>query len=123
MGGRNVNLKECYEIIGDYNDVMLRIPMEKLIKKCICKFPGDPSYMELSNAIKAEDYKEAFRAVHTLKGVSRNLGLMTLFNLSDQMTEILRDEKAHDVSDLMNEIDLEYEKVVAAISQLINDEQ
>lgn len=116
-----MNLKECYEIIGDYNDVVSRIPMEKLIMRCVCKFPNDSSYIELKEAVESKNCEEIFKAAHKLKGVARNLGLMKLFNISDHITELYRDQKEHDIDELMNELAEEYNKVIAVINQLAKD--
>ena len=116
-----MNLKECYEIIGDYNDVVSRIPMEKLIMRCVCKFPNDTSYRELKEATESKNCEEIFKAAHKLKGVTRNLGLMKLFDISNHITELYRDEKEHDIQELMKELDEEYDKVIGAIHQLVED--
>ena len=116
-----MNLKECYEIIGDYNDVMARIPMEKLIMRCVCKFPNDTSYKELKEATESKNSEEIFKASHKLKGVTRNLGLMKLFDISDHITELYRDQKEHDIDALMEALDEEYDKVIAAIQQLAEE--
>ncbi len=116
-----MDLKECYEIIGDYNDVLSRIPMEKLIMKCICKFPNDTSYAELKEAADNKNFEQIFKAAHKLKGVTRNLGLMKMFDISDNITEIYRDQQEHDIEGLMNELAQEYNKVINAINQLIQD--
>ena len=116
-----MDLKECYEIIGDYNDVVSRIPMEKLIMKCVCKFPNDTSYVELKEAVENKNYEEIFKAAHKLKGVTLNLGLMKIFHIADNITEIYRDQQEHNVEELMNELAEEYDKVINAINQLIQE--
>lgn len=116
-----MNLRECYEIIGDYDDVLSRIPMEKLILRCICKFPSDSSYAELKEATENKNCEEIFKSAHKLKGVTRNLGLMKMFNISDRITELYRDQQEHDIEELMNELGEEYDKVIKVINQLVQD--
>ena len=53
-------------------------------------FPADKSLSELNKAINDGDYKAAFIAAHTLKGVSLNLGLTPISEISSDITEILR---------------------------------
>ncbi|MDE6034599.1 MAG: Hpt domain-containing protein [Ruminococcus sp.] len=87
-----MTLKECYSIIGDYNDVAKRLPLERMITKFMLKFLDDKSYEKLENSIANADYKEAFMAAHTLKGVCQNLSFTKLYEPSHVMTETLRNE-------------------------------
>ena len=52
---------------------------------------GDDSYNSLSVSIENRDYHEAFKAAHTLKGVSLNLSLSRLSASASEITEYLRD--------------------------------
>lgn len=64
-----MELKEVYEKIGgDYDDVVRRLMGEKLVRKFLLKFLDDKSYADLERTLSEGDYKEAFRAAHTLKG-------------------------------------------------------
>lgn len=113
-----MTLQEYYKEIGDYDDVITRLMNEKLISKFICKFADDTSFHDLKQAIADGNYADAFRHAHTLKGVSRNLALTKLFELSGEITETLRDEQAHDVSDKMEQLSAEYDKVINIIDQI-----
>ena len=79
-----MNLKECYEIIGDYNDVVSRIPMEKLIMRCVCKFPNDTSYRELKEATESKNCEEIFKAAHKRRTIL--FWLSFTFPFSDRVT-------------------------------------
>ena len=86
-----MELKEVYEKIGgDYDDVVRRLMGEKLVRKFLLKFLDDKSYADLERTLSEGDYKEAFRAAHTLKGVCANLGFTQLFKVSRDITEELR---------------------------------
>ena len=61
-----------------------------LFRKFIGKFSSDPSFQLLSDSLKAGSYEEAFRAAHTLKGVSQNLSFTKLYQSSHEITEALR---------------------------------
>ena len=50
-----MTVKECYEIIGDYNDAMDRLMKEDLIVRFLKKFETDNSYTELVAAYEADD--------------------------------------------------------------------
>lgn len=86
-----MNLRECYEAMGaDFDAVLFRLRSEGLIKKFVLKFVDDPSYSQLEQTMQAEDYKEAFRAAHTIKGVAQNMGFDGLSQSSSDLTECLR---------------------------------
>lgn len=71
-----MTLQEFYDRIGgDYKATISRLPSEALIKKFVLKYPGDPSFSQLKDALAAQDWELAFRASHTLKGVAQNLGM------------------------------------------------
>ena len=67
-----------------------------------------------------KDYKEAFRAAHTIKGVCANLGFDVLFRVSGELTELLRngvsDEAA--VEEKFNQVTEEYHKTIDMIGQV-----
>ena len=114
-----MTVKECYEEInGDYEDVFGRFRKDERIKKFALKFLADGSYDSLCKNLEAAEYDEAFRAAHTLKGVSQNLGFTGLHTASDMLTELLRNHPEDYVPSMLDEIKAEYEKTFAAIRKL-----
>ena len=119
-----MELKEVYEKIGgDYDDVVRRLMGEKLVRKFLLKFLDDKSYVDLERTLSEGDYKEAFRAAHTLKGVCQNLSLISLYQVSSQLTEELRNEDTAvlgnpNISDYMSKVTAEYHKTIEAIQEL-----
>ena len=58
-----MTLQEFYDRIGgDYKATISRLPSEALIKKFVLKYPGDPSFNQLKDALAAQDWELAFRA-------------------------------------------------------------
>ena len=116
-----MELKEVYEKIGgDYDDVVRRLMGEKLVRKFLLKFLDDKSYADLERTLSEGDYKEAFR---TLKGVCQNLSLASLYQVSSQLTEELRNEDTAvpgnlNISDYMSKVTAEYHKTIEAIQEL-----
>lgn len=110
-----MNVKECYEAIGDYEDALRRLMKDTLLKRFLIKFLDDGSYEGLKAALAAYDYDQAFLCAHTLKGVASNLSLTEVFEYSSQITEVLRDRQPHDVSELMDKLETAYEKAAANI--------
>ena len=62
-----MTLKDCYMQMGaDYEETVQRLRSESLIQRIILKFPQDPSYQELCQALADGNIEVAFRAAHTL---------------------------------------------------------
>lgn len=117
-------LKDCYDAFGgSYESVRQRISKEETILKFVKKFLSEPSFENLRLALQREDYAEAFRAAHSLKGVSANLGFLKLTESSGALTELLRacdvttlDREACNV--LFDRVAKDYDAVTDAIRQL-----
>ena len=88
-----MTIQECYcELGGDFAQVEKRLPSVSLVKRFITKFLNDGSFSQLCEAMESGRREEAFRAAHTLKGVSANLGFDRLQASADKLTELLRPE-------------------------------
>lgn len=86
-----MQIEECYESFGgNYQDVKSRLMKDELIQRLVIKFLADTSYETLEAAMEEKNYAAAFRAVHTLKGVSQNLSFDRLSSSTAAMTETLR---------------------------------
>ena len=84
-----MTIQECYEAIGgNYEDVLRRLRSEVLIRKFTLKFLEDQSYSLLKQALGDNNYEEAFRGAHTLKGVCQNLSFDRLYEVSSELTEL-----------------------------------
>lgn len=64
---------------------------ESLYRKYLVKFPEDPTFPELQDAMSRGDYDLAFRCAHTLKGSAGNLSLTALFEALKPFVEHLRE--------------------------------
>ena len=115
-----MNLKECYRKLGgDYDEVLTRLYSEDMIRRFLIKFLNDGTYKLLLEKLEAQDYQEAFRAAHTLKGVCDNLGLSNLRKSSSMLTEALRTgNPSEDLVVLKNKVCIDYEQAVSAIQAL-----
>ncbi|MDD3218956.1 MAG: Hpt domain-containing protein [Lachnospiraceae bacterium] len=83
---------------------------EELYEECLQTFKEDPGFAELGKLLETKDYKQAFDCVHTLKGVSANLGINPLWNALSDMTEELRADKYDKLDDLYTVIQDCYSK-------------
>ena len=108
---------------GDYEQVKRRLPSDGMIKRFLAKFPGDDSFAVLCQALENGRREEAFRAAHTLKGVSANLGLDRLSASASALTELLRpkgDAIPEGADALLREVRQDYEITVVAIETYLN---
>ena len=111
-----MTIQECYTALeGDYEEVLSRLYSEALVKKFVGKFLADQSFQQLEGSLNAEDYDEAFRAAHTLKGVAQNLSFTKLYPSSHEITEALRTKDYALAAQLLAPVSRDYEQTVAAI--------
>ena len=116
-----MTVKECYEIMkGDYEDVLSRLRTDDRIKKFLLKVPDDTSFALLCNAIETKNAEEAFRAAHTLKGLSKNLSLTGLAYSASNLTEALRGRETFgdDIDPLFKKVKKDYALTMACIQML-----
>lgn len=114
-----MTIEQCYEQLhGDYAQVIQRLPSPALVERFIGKFLDDGSFSELTSAMAAGQTEAAFRAAHTLKGVSANLGFEQLRQSASALTEFLRgkDEPVPaEALPLLEQVRRDYQMTVDAI--------
>lgn len=122
-----MTLQEFYTRIGgNYDDTLRRIPSEALVRKFVLKYPNDPSFGQLKDALTAQDkdaltaqdWETAFRASHTLKGVAQNLGMEHLYQVSSALCEAVRGSKPLTDPALWPPVEEAHAQVLAAIQEL-----
>ena len=113
-----MTVKECYDIIGDYNDAMARLLKEDLAARFLKKCEADKSYDNLLAAYEAGDIEGIFSSAHTLKGVAANLSLSRIYTVASDITELYRDRQEHDMGSHLDTLKKEYELAVDTINQL-----
>ena len=85
-----MTLKQCYELLeGDYEDVLGRMRKEALVEKFVLKFLNDSSF--------------------------ENLGFTKLCEVSNLLTEELRQDWGESVAVLVRQVEAVYERTTAAI--------
>lgn len=89
---------------------------ESVYAKILSKFLSDETYKKLVKAVSENNGKEALEASHTLKGISGNLSMDTLFNLCSEQVTLMREDKWDEAYAMMPEITENYEKVIQMIN-------
>lgn len=111
-----MTIQECYAALeGNYEEVLGRLYSEALVQKFVGKFLSDPSFQLLEDSLKAENFEEAFRAAHTLKGVTQNLSFTKLHQSSHDITEALRTKNYDLALQLFPKVESDYMQTAAAI--------
>ena len=111
-----MTLQECYAAMGgNYEDVIGRLRSERLVQKFILKFVTDGSFNLLCRSLEEQNYEEAFRAAHTIKGVCQNLSINKLQDSSSRLCESLRNGYTPEADALAEEVRADYAQTVTAI--------
>lgn len=124
-----MDLREFYESVGgNYQDVKDRLQKDPVIRRLVIKFLDDSSYEKLVEAMEQKDYGAAFRAVHTLKGISQNFSFDRLSESTYALTETLRKWASEPVDEekceqLWQQVTLDYAVLTGAIRRLKESEQ
>lgn len=111
-----MTLQECYAALeGDYQGVLGRLTSERMVQKFVLKFLNDGSYDLLLRSMAEENWQEAFRAAHTIKGVCQNLSIDKLQSSSSRLCESLRNGYTPEADNLAEEVAADYQLTVSAI--------
>lgn len=117
-----MTLSECYRAFGgNLQEVLQRLPSERLVVKLLRKFPEDTSFCQLTAALEEGDREAAFRGAHSLKGLCLNLSFPVLLESSAALTEALRPGTSFpedQIAALLEKTRKDYETVCNAISRL-----
>ena len=115
-----MTVQEFYAAIhGDYDAAMQRLMKEERIVKYLRKFVEGEDYNNLLLALREKHYEDAFRFSHNLKGMSLNLELTGLGEVSDTLCNLFRNGK--ETEDYQTELDAvtaAYQTVVDAVRAL-----
>lgn len=84
---------------------------EEILKK----FPTDPNFAGMCEAIEQRNVQTAFEFAHALKGVVGNLSMNRLFDDLFPLVEELRSGRLEKAAELLGAVKQDYEEAVAAI--------
>ena len=115
-----MDIQEFYDAIGgDRAEALGRLLDDARIVRFVKKFAQNTDFAEFEAALAQKDYAEAFRHIHSVKGMSANLSMTRLCRSSGLLCEALRHgEPSADVTPLVAEVKKDMETVLAAIAAL-----
>ncbi len=117
-----MTLEELYRAIdGNYQSICERLRKEERIEKFVLLFLKDQSYSMFQEAIQAGHTENAFRAIHTLKGVCMNLSFDELYRFASEITEFLRADDLSHAMEILPDFVKCYEKHFQTISAYAKD--
>lgn len=77
---------------------------EMLLERFLKKFPEDPNFEKLEDAMEKGDRESALQAAHTLKGVCGNLSMESLYAELDLQVKAMRAENWQEAQERMSGI-------------------
>ncbi|MBR6004264.1 MAG: Hpt domain-containing protein [Lachnospiraceae bacterium] len=108
------------EIGGDYEGVFDRIGDDELILKYLKKFKDSDPLEQFRRSVDDGDCKEAFRHMHSLKGLCLNLGFTKLFGSVDELCEELRGKEEIELQDEpMEEAEESYGEILDLVEEIV----
>ena len=76
---------------------------------------NDGSFDLLLQSMETENWEEAFRAAHTIKGMCQNLDFTRLYRSSSALSEALRHGVTPEAPGLLEQVRADYGQTVEAI--------
>lgn len=102
---------------GDLSDVLERLEDLDIVIFYLPEFENDLSYAGLMQSLKDGDLQGAFRAAHTLKGLSYNFGMDRLGDCAAALCRTMR-AGTPVTPELLRRLAEEYRRVIDAIREL-----
>lgn len=103
----------------DTEDAIERFVGDKeLYLKILKTFVKDPSFQLAEESFKEKKEEEFLAHLHSLKGVSGNLGISVLFERTALMRQLYSEGRKQEANNMMSLLREEYEEVVEAIKEI-----
>ena len=91
---------------------------EELYKRILKKFLDDASFTDAVKAKEAGNDEDAQMHVHTLKGVSANLGLTPIFTITEEMMQHFRSGDYQAAYGLFPSLEVKYKELLQIIEEI-----
>lgn len=89
-----------------------------IFEKYLKRFPNDPSWNSLAEAVQKDDFSGIETAAHTLKGVSANFGFHGLTQACSDLVSAVRTNAYDRIPEAFSRAKTEYETITATILSL-----
>ena len=100
-----MTIKEFYDLVGgDYKTALSRMMNDDFIKRMLSKFLAKNAFPLLKQSFQEKDVKGLFEAAHAFKGVTANLALTRLYDMTCPIVEAVRDFQEGEGFDLAKEM-------------------
>jgi HPt (histidine-containing phosphotransfer) domain-containing protein len=127
IGGMAMNeslKKEMIDYGMDLDGALHRfLGMEEMYVSFLHKYVQDESISNMEKAYEQKDVEELFKAAHSIKGLSSNLGINPVWDVSSKLTEMTRNKTLAEVNldeirslmDELNEKDKAIRDIIARL--------
>ena len=82
-----------------------------LYEKFLKKFLTDSTFSQITKAFEGENREDALMATHTFKGVTANLGMDKLFNISSFMVDHITADRFDEAAGAYPELEKAYKEI------------
>ena len=115
-----MTMEEAAPLMGwNLEETLRRVSGNRaLLARFVRKFPQDPTFGKLEQAVAAGSAPEIEAAAHALKGIAGNLGFQELFRASAAMVDAVRAGKTEQLAPLWEAVQAGYRAVAAGIEQI-----
>lgn len=114
-----MTIQEFYaEVGGSYESFLSRVLTPERAKKYVLMFKNDQTMAELDAAIAEKNFENAFRAIHTMKGLTANLSLDNFHDICCELTEIFRNYNGEPYEDSYKKVKDKYNLIIEKINLL-----
>lgn len=88
-----------------------------MYERFLKKFLTDHTFSQVTDAFETGNKETALSAVHTLKGVTANLGMDKLFGISAEMVNLIRADKYEEAAGHYSRLKEAYEEICGIIGR------
>ncbi len=91
---------------------------DNMLVEFLKQFDQDPNFECYRKAMKEQQYDEAFKALHSVKGLCGNLSLMRLFEVISPEVEFLRTKQHKEAQEKFAAVVNEYERTLRDLQEI-----
>lgn len=118
-----MTLKECYDIVGSYDEAEWRLGNEQRIRRYLEKVRRDDTFEGLCAAMDRGDAENAFLCAHNLKGMYLNLALNRAGRAAAALCDALRGGSiTPEAPALFQTMKTEQERLIKSLDELLDGE-